>query len=181
VCQLPVLQGPTEQEIDETSASKAIDADSSSKWSSTQNRATEAWYQIDLKRSYILQQVDINWDACYCSEYKIQYSTDDYDWFDAASDSISSPGWHSLSLPGYNVRYIRMWCTTKKETCLGVSIFDFQVIGKRGYTCSCNGGLFPNGQYSCSKCDYNTQYHVQHLHGHTCEDKIICDASFNPV
>jgi hypothetical protein len=80
VCQLSVLQGPTEQEIDETSASKAIDADSSSKWSSTQNRATRAWYKIDLKRSYILQQVDINWDACYCSEYKIQYSTDDYDW-----------------------------------------------------------------------------------------------------
>jgi hypothetical protein len=177
VCQLTVQQGPTQQEIDETSASKAIDADSSSKWSSTKDHATQAWYKIDLKVEKQLQQVDINWDECYCSEYKIQYSTDDNDWVDAASDSISSPGWRALSLPGYNVRYIRMWCTTKRETCPGVSIFDFQVIGKRGYTCPCKSGFLPNGQYSCIHCDYNTQYQVQHLHGYACEDKTTCDAS----
>jgi PKD repeat protein len=105
---------------------KANDGSTSTRWSSQYNDGE--WWQVDLGAAKQVNQVTVNWETAYASQYKIQTSTDGTNFATQATVNISAPGTQSTSFPAVSARYVRILGVTR-ATGWGISIWEAQVFG----------------------------------------------------
>ena len=105
---------------------KAVDGSSTTRWSS--NFTDNQWWQVDLGSVRKVSKVDLNWEAAYASQYKIQTSTDGTTFTDAAVVSSTGAGLKSTTFADRDARYVRVLGVTR-ATQYGISFWDARVYG----------------------------------------------------
>ncbi|MFG2310568.1 discoidin domain-containing protein [Streptomyces sp. NPDC048566] len=131
---LPLSQGRTatssSDENGGTSAAKAVDGDTSTRWSSA--ALDTQWLQVDLGSSATITKVVLDWETAYGKDYKIQTSPDGTTWTDIKTVTGGDGGTDSLDVSGQG-RYVRMY-GVHRGTQYGYSLWEFQVFGTAGTT-----------------------------------------------
>ena len=82
---------------------------------------------MDLGSSQQVSKVELNWEAAYASQYKIQTSTDGTTFTDAAVVSITKPGLQATTFATRSARYVRILGVTR-ATQYGISFWDARVF-----------------------------------------------------
>ncbi|MFG2279554.1 discoidin domain-containing protein [Streptomyces asoensis] len=124
----PALSSSTENAG--TPALAAVDGDTGTRWSSA--ATDDQWLQVDLGSAASISRVDLNWEAAYASDYKIQVSADGGSWTDLRTVTGGDGGTDSLTVSGQG-RYVRMQ-GVHRATPWGYSLWEFQVFGTTGST-----------------------------------------------
>jgi hypothetical protein len=105
---------------------KAIDGDTSTRWSS--NGKDTRWLKVDLGMVASVDKVVIAWYGdYYARSYKVQVSTDNSTWVDVYSTTSGSSGTKTHTFTATNARYVRVYCTYANKDYY--SITEFQVWG----------------------------------------------------
>jgi beta-glucosidase len=104
----------------------AVDGSTSTRWSSA--FLDNQWWQVDLGSAKQVNQVTINWEAAYASQYRIQTSTDGTTFTTQATVNITAPGTQTTSFPTVSARYVRILGVTR-ATPWGISMWETQVFG----------------------------------------------------
>lgn len=108
-------------------AAKAVDGDSSTRWSS--QSGDPQWITVDLGASYNVYAVKLNWEAAYAKAYKIQVSADGNNWTDVYSTTRGVGGTEEMAIHSTSpARYVRMY-GIQRATSHGYSLYDFEVYG----------------------------------------------------
>jgi glucose/arabinose dehydrogenase len=107
-------------------AAKANDGSTSTRWSSQYNDGE--WWQVDLGSAQQVNQVTVNWETAYASQYQIQTSTDGTSFTTQATVNITAPGTQTTSFSAVSARYVRI-VGVKRATGWGISIWEAQVFG----------------------------------------------------
>jgi hypothetical protein len=105
---------------------KAVDRDSSTRWSSA--FVDRQWWKVDLGATRSIGRVSINWEAAYALEYRIETSVDGVSFATAATVTNASPGWKDTAFTARNARYVRI-VGVRRATRYGISFFDVRVGG----------------------------------------------------
>jgi hypothetical protein len=103
-----------------------VDGSTSTRWSSA--FLDNQWWQVDLGSAKQVNQVTINWEAAYASQYRIQTSTDGTTFTTQATVNITAPGTQTTSFPTVSARYVRILGVTR-ATPWGISMWETQVFG----------------------------------------------------
>ena len=111
------------------SSGMANDGNSSTRWSSS--FADNQWWQVDLGSVVQVDTVSLNWEAAYASSYRIQVSTDGWNFVDAATVSNSAAGWKTTTFAPVSAHYVRVLGITR-ATVYGFSFWDARVFGPGG-------------------------------------------------
>jgi hypothetical protein len=106
-------------------ASKAVDGDTGTRWSSA--FSDPQWLQVDLGGQASLTRVVLNWEAAYATAFQIMVSTDGNSFSAVYSTTTGTGGTQALDLTAQG-RYVRLYATAR-VTQYGVSLFEFQVYG----------------------------------------------------
>jgi hypothetical protein len=89
-------------------ASKAIDSDNSTRWSS--QSSDPQWINVDLGAYYDVSLVKLNWEAAYAKTYKIQVSGDGTNWIDAYSTTTGDGSIDNVLLDSvWNRERVYVW------------------------------------------------------------------------
>ena len=99
-------------------ASRAVDEDSNTRWSSV--AADDQWWQVDLGSLRTVDTVELNWEAAYASSYEIQTSADGVSFATAATENISAAGLRRTTFSPRAARFVRIRALTR-ATMFGVS------------------------------------------------------------
>jgi hypothetical protein len=116
------------QEGADVAASKAVDGDAGTRWSS--EFSDPQWLRVDLGATATITQVVLQWEGAYAKAYKIQTSADGTTWTDIHSTTTGAGGTETLTVSGSG-RYIRMYGTTRASG-YGYSLYEFKVYGSTG-------------------------------------------------
>lgn len=127
-------------------ASKAIDGNGSSRWSSDHSNDAGAWIQVDLGAQYAVSTAALNWEAAYGKAYKIQVSDNASNWTDAYSTTNGQGGTETVNV-GRNARYIRMQGITP-ATGYGYSLYEFEIYGTPVGGAGTSTTVFGDANYS---------------------------------
>lgn len=106
------------------SAGKAIDNNSSTRWSS--QFSDPQWICIDFKTPKTFSVVTFNWETAYAKSYKIQVSDDFLTWRDVFSTTTGYGDVERIYVGTQTARYVRMY-GTKRATQWGYSLWEFKV------------------------------------------------------
>ena len=107
------------------SAANATDGNSTTRWSSS--FLDNQWLRVDLADSYVINQIQIVWEAAYATVYTIQFSPDGVTWATGYSTSSGHGGTETIPVSG-TARYVRL-NGIARATAYGFSIFEFRVFG----------------------------------------------------
>jgi PKD repeat protein len=107
-------------------ASKAVDGNSATRWSSS--FLNSQWWQVDLGRARSVDTVTLNWETAYASRYQIQTSTDGTTFTTAADVTITAAGVRTTQFAARSARYVRVLGVTR-ATQWGISFWDASVFG----------------------------------------------------
>jgi hypothetical protein len=113
-------------------ASRALDSNSSTRWSSGQwmQNTQTGWIAVDLGARYNINDVRLNWETAYAANYQIQVSDDGVNWTTIRNvEGRSSSGFDDQSGLSGTGRYIRIYCTKTSATAINYSLYDLQVFG----------------------------------------------------
>ncbi len=112
-----------------TAAEKAVDNDSSTRWSSSYNN--DNWFYVDLGVELPINYVSINWNQAYAAQYEIQVSKDlNNGWTTVYSTANGTGGREVISLPdGITAKYVK-FLGIKRGSMWGYSFYDFKVYGE---------------------------------------------------
>ncbi len=130
--QLPVLAATASSVQQIFLASKAIDGDLTTRWSS--NQGMPQWLQLDMGSPVFVSELDIDWQTAYATKFEIQAGNDGTSFGTVIASGTTQAGWQNLT--GLNVvaRYIRILATG--ATGYGnVSIVETKVIGDSNAAC----------------------------------------------
>jgi hypothetical protein len=107
------------------SASRAVDGDSATRWSSS--FSDPQWLTVDLGAKQDLTRIKLDWEAAYASAYLIQLSDDGSSWTTVidVKDGHGGIDEHETSASG---RFVRMY-GTKRATPWGYSLRELSVSG----------------------------------------------------
>lgn len=105
----------------------AVDGTGSVGWSSANTATGPQWLEVDLGKSYDVNQVTLDWGAAFAKGYQIQTSANGKSWTTVYSTSTGSGGTDDLKVTGTG-RYIRMNATVP-GTSSGYSLLGFEVNG----------------------------------------------------
>ena len=106
--------------------SLAVDEDSATRWSS--NSLDDQWLQIDLGSARTVDAAELNWEAAYASQYRIETSLDGMTFTTAATVSISKPGLERTTFAPRVARYVRI-TGLERATLFGISLWDARLYG----------------------------------------------------
>lgn len=112
-------------------AGKAVDGNSSTRWSSGQwmQNNSIGWLTIDLGALYDIDRVQLNWEAAFAADYQIQVSEDGHDWTTAASPvGATTGGVVDFTNRSARGRYVRVYCTKVNST-NNYSLYDVNIYG----------------------------------------------------
>ncbi|GAA1364417.1 glycosyl hydrolase family 95 catalytic domain-containing protein [Catellatospora chokoriensis] len=108
-------------------ADKAIDGNTTSRWSSDHSNDNNAWIHVDLGGTYAVTRVVLRWEAAYARAYKIQVSDNATQWQDVVSTTTGVGGTETVTV-NRTTRYVRMQGVTP-NTQYGYSLYEFEVYG----------------------------------------------------
>ncbi|MFD8203285.1 discoidin domain-containing protein [Streptomyces sp. NPDC059701] len=106
-----------------TPASAAFDGDGGTRWSS--QSSDPQWVQVDLGSVRDLCKVDLNWEAAYAREFRIEASPDGQNWHTLKSVTGGTGGKASYDVSGSG-RYVRVQGTVR-ATGYGYSLWEVAV------------------------------------------------------
>ena len=108
------------------SASRAVDGDTATRWSSS--FSDPQWIAVDLGAKQEITRVRLNWEAAHATAYQIQVSDDGATWTTAldVTDGRGGIEEHDLAASG---RYVRL-NGTKRATQWGYSLRELEVYGR---------------------------------------------------
>jgi PKD repeat protein len=107
-------------------AGLAVDDDLLTRWSSTS--IDDQWWQVDLGRARAVDAIELDWEAAFAHQYRVQTSLDGSTFADAAAVTISTRGPARTEFPVRNARYVRV-LGTDRATAYGISFWNAQVFG----------------------------------------------------
>jgi hypothetical protein len=110
-------------------ASKAVDGNLSTRWSS--QFSDPQWISIDLGSSKAIDHVTLRWEAAFGADYQIQTSTDGNQWTTVRTVTGGDGGTDDFAGLAARGRFVRMF-GTRRATPWGYSLFEFQVNGPAG-------------------------------------------------
>ena len=102
------------------------DGSQTTRWSS--DWLDNQWWQVDLGSTKQVNQVTINWETAYASQYRIQTSTDGTTFTTQSTVNLTAPGTQSTTFPTVGARYVRLLGVTR-ATQWGFSFWEAQVFG----------------------------------------------------
>ena len=117
-------------ELGANKAANAIDASLTTRWESIHG-SDDQWFAVDLGKDLYVYTVNINWEAAYGKDYKIQISSDKtFGTFTEIASITNSNGKLDTVMTNNTIkgRYVRLQ-GIKRSTGYGYSIFDFKVSG----------------------------------------------------
>lgn len=106
-------------------ANKAVDGDSTSRWSS--EFTDHNWIAVDLEAVYQITGARLNWQNSYSKDYEIQFSLDGKHWKTFHSVFDSDGGIDEMALNGQG-RYFRVK-GSDRATIYGHSMWELKVFG----------------------------------------------------
>lgn len=112
-------------ETSDFSAQKAVDGDSTTRWSSLYSDGE--WISVDLGQIHEINGVKLNWEAAYGKGYKIQVSTDGKSWQDVFTTNTGDGGLDYITFDPVQAKFLKMQGTSR-ATRYGYSIYDFEVF-----------------------------------------------------
>ena len=104
----------------------AVDGSTTTRWSSS--FSNNQYIYVDLGSAVSVSKVILKWEAAYGSAYKIQSSSDAYNWTDVANVTNGNGGTDEISFTAVTARYVRMYGITR-ATSYGFSLYEFEVYG----------------------------------------------------
>jgi beta-glucosidase len=116
----------TSSENSSLGASKAVDGDFSTRWSS--NFSDPQSITVDLQGEYNLDVIALSWETAYSSEYKLEVSIDKTNWTEIVHET-NADGGNDLFYPGIVAGYIRVQ-GLKRATQWGHSLWEIQAFGE---------------------------------------------------
>ncbi|GJM62468.1 hypothetical protein PEDI_30200 [Persicobacter diffluens] len=147
-------------------ANAAVDGDMSSRWSS--EAIDPQWLEVDLIDTFVIDEVNIHWEAAYSRAYDIQMSEDGENWETLYTTYSGTGGVETIAVVGTG-RYIRIFCN-QRGTQWGNSIWEFEAYG-RIFDPSKNEAPTANAGEDFAITDYdNNGYETVSLNGSASED-----------
>jgi glucose/arabinose dehydrogenase/PKD repeat protein len=108
---------------------KAVDGNSSTRWSSTYQDGQ--WWQVDLGSARSIDTVRINWEAAYASSYRISIATKQGKFTTVSDVTIAGAGVKTTAFTPRQARWVRITALTR-ATPFGISFWDVNVLGAPG-------------------------------------------------
>ncbi|MBU2662706.1 discoidin domain-containing protein [Actinoplanes bogorensis] len=105
-------------------ASKAVDGDPSTRWSS--GFAEPQWIKVDLGERHRLTEVTLIWEHAYAVAYQIDISIDGKTWRSIYTTNAGQGGTVVADATGTVARQVRV-LATKRSNQYGFSLFEFQI------------------------------------------------------
>ena len=117
-------------ENDGTSASKAVDGNMESRWSS--RFQDNEWIAVDLTDCYLLTTLRLYWESAYATAYDIQISDDGDNYRTLQSVTDAKGGIQTIDLRVNNepvaAQWVRVLCKSR-NTGYGASLWEMEVFG----------------------------------------------------
>jgi glucose/arabinose dehydrogenase len=110
-------------------ASKAVDGDPTTRWSSA--FSDPQWISVDLGSTYGISEVILHWETAYGSAYEVQVSNDAVTWTDLFSTSTGNGSVDDLTGLAGSGRYVRI-LGTARATVWGYSLYEIEIYGAPG-------------------------------------------------
>ncbi|MEV1007506.1 discoidin domain-containing protein [Streptomyces sp. NPDC049881] len=108
-------------------ARMAFDGNPATRWSSAYS--DPQWIEVDLGGTFTVSGARLNWETAYGRGYRVQVSGDRTHWTTVHTTTAGDGGTDTLSFPGVNARYVRLY-GTQRGTGWGYSLWDFEVQGR---------------------------------------------------
>ncbi|MBN2163136.1 MAG: discoidin domain-containing protein [Pontiellaceae bacterium] len=105
-------------------AGNVTDLNSSTRWSSDRN--DDQWIYVDLGKREKFSQVELEWEAAFAKEYRIQTSNDARTWRDAVHKTDGAGGSELVTFKPVSARYVRM-LGIRRATKYGYSLWNMAV------------------------------------------------------
>jgi hypothetical protein len=109
------------------SPSRAVDANSTTRWSSSYNDSN--WIKVDLGTAQAIRRVMLRWESAYGRAYRIEVSNDNTTWTTVFSTTTGDGGTDNISFAQTTARYVRMQGVTR-ATSYGYSLWEFEVFAR---------------------------------------------------
>ena len=109
------------------SASNLVDNNTATRYAS--NFADDAWFIVDLKNTYTINQVILNWEAAYGKQYEILVSTDGVNYSRVIKQSNGVGGVENWNIDNVKARYVKFQ-GVERALPYGYSLWDIKVMGK---------------------------------------------------
>ncbi len=138
----------------------AVDGNQSTRWES--DFLDPQFIIVDLATTYALNRVEIDWEAAYATQYKIELSNNKQQWTTVSNITSGNGGTDVVNLNGQNARYVRMYGTQRTtigNAQYGYSIFEFEVYGEAATNNASLSDILINGNpftaFSSNQYNYN--------------------------
>ena len=109
------------------SASNLVDNNTATRYAS--NFADDAWFIVDLKNTYTINQVILNWEAAYGKQYEILVSTDGVNYSRVIKQNNGAGGVETWNIDNVKARYVKFQ-GVERALPYGYSLWDIKVMGK---------------------------------------------------
>ena len=118
-------------ENDGTTASKAVDGKTDTRWSS--RFQDNEWIAVDLGKCYRLTNIRLIWENAYATAYDIELSDDGENYHVAKSITGAKGGTQDIDIRVNNeavsAQFVRIFCKSR-NTGYGVSLWEMEVYGE---------------------------------------------------
>lgn len=114
-------------ENDTLGPEKINDGNVATRWSS--NWADDAWFVVDLGKTYNINQLILNWEAAFGSRYEILVSENGVNYTRVFTQNNGVGGVETINFNWTNARYVKFQ-GIQRGLPYGYSLFDIKVMGK---------------------------------------------------
>ncbi|MFH5801946.1 family 16 glycoside hydrolase [Haladaptatus sp. CMAA 1911] len=122
----PVKASSVETDTDRVAA-KAVDGNMDTRWGSKYD--APEWIRVDLGLEMSVNEVILEWEAAYATEYEIQVSNDDTNWTTVYTETNGDGNQDVITFEPTTARYVRVYGQTRALPQYGFSLYEFAVIG----------------------------------------------------
>ena len=139
----------------------AVDGNQSTRWES--DFLDPQFIIVDLATTYALNKVEIDWEAAYATQYKVELSNNKQQWTTVSNITSGNGGTDVINFNEQNARYVRMYGTQRTtigNAQYGYSIFEFEVYGEAATNNASLSDILINGTpfTAFSSNQYNYDY-----------------------
>lgn len=120
-------------EVSYKDASKVIDGDLSTRWSS--QFSDPQWIYVDFGGERFVHAVKLRWENAASARYDIRVSKDGTNWTTLATEPNGNGGTDDISGLAATARYVQMY-SHARTTQFGNSLFEFEVYGDEDPFCA---------------------------------------------
>ena len=114
----------------DSKAARTVDGDETSRWESQWGSDNQS-VTIDLQAFYIINKVNVKWEAASAKEYKVQVSVDGSTWTDVKTKTGTGARWDNNDFSETKARFVRIQGMKREMEAYGYSIYEIQVYGTR--------------------------------------------------